>query len=157
METEQHAQIIEILDQTNDMTLATIRPDGFPQATVVAFVHDDLRIYFSTFPLSQKAQNIVGNDKVSLTITRPYTRWEEIEGLSVGGHAHVVTDPDEARRAGLLILDRYPEVADVMGDSPSEIEPVIIRIDPVVISLLDYSKGFGHTELIDVQDRLTAA
>lgn len=157
MDQEQHAQIIEILDQTDDMTIATIRPDGFPQATVVAFVHDDLRIYFSTFPASQKVRNIAETDKVSLTVTKPYTRWEDIEGLSVGGHAHVVTDPDEARRVGTLILDRYPEVADVMGDAPSESDSVIIRIDPVVISLLDYSRGFGHTEHIDVQERLSVA
>ncbi len=155
MESETHAQIIEILDQTDDMTIATVRPDGFPQATVVAFVHDDLRIYFSTYPGSQKVRNISENDKVSLTITRPYTQWEEIEGLSVGGHAHVVTDADEARRAGLLLLERYPEVADVMGDDPSDV--ALIRVDPVVISLLDYSKGFGHTEQIEVQDRLSVA
>ncbi len=154
MNSETHAQIIEILDQTDDMTIATVRPDGFPQATVVAFVHDDLRIFFSTHPTSQKVRNIFENDKVSLTITKPYTRWEEIEGLSVGGHAHVVTDPEEARHAGMLILERYPEVADVVGDSPSDV--AFVRVDPVVISLLDYSKGFGHTELVNVQESLTA-
>ncbi len=155
MKSETHAQIIEILDQTDDMTIATVRPDGFPQATVVAFVHDDLRIYFSTYPGSQKVRNISENDKVSLTITRPYTKWEEIEGLSVGGHAHLVTDPDEARRAGMLLLERYPEVADVMGDAAAD--AAFVRVDPVVISLLDYSKGFGHTEQIEVQDRLSVA
>lgn len=155
MEKEQRAQITDILDKTDDMTIATIRPDGFPQATVVAFVHDGLRIYFSTFPASQKAGNIADNDKVSLTITPPYTRWQDIEGLSIGGHAHKVDDPDEARRVGMLILDRYPEVADVMEDAPGD--SVIIRVDPVVISLLDYSRGFGHTEHIEVQSSLTAA
>ena len=44
-----------------------------------------------------------------------------------------------------------------MGDAPSESDSVIIRIDPVVISLLDYSRGFGHTEHIDVQERLSVA
>lgn len=154
MDSQLHAQIIEILGQTDDMTIATVRPDGFPQATVVAFVHDNLRIYFSTFPAAQKVQNITQCDKVSLTITKPYSKWEEIEGLSVGGHAHVVTDPDEARHVGNLILERYPEVADVMEDGPSD--SVIVRIDPVVISLLDYSKGFGHAQQISIQGRLTA-
>jgi nitroimidazol reductase NimA-like FMN-containing flavoprotein (pyridoxamine 5'-phosphate oxidase superfamily) len=155
MDSQTHARIIEILDQTDDMTIATIRPDGFPQATVVAFVHDDLKVYFSTFPASQKVQNIAEDDKVSLTITKPYSRWQDIESLSVGGHAHVVDDPEEARLAGTLILERYPEIADVMAGGPGD--PVIVRIDPAVISLIDYSKGFGHTELVDVQGRLTAA
>lgn len=155
MNDEQHAQIMEILDQTDHMTIATVRPDGFPQATVVAFVHDDLRMYFSTFPASQKARNIAIDDKVSLTITKPYTKWQEIEGLSAGGHARAVTDPDEARRVGTLLLDRFPEVADLMG-AAQEV-PVIFRVDPVVISLLDYGKGFGHTEEIGVQERLPVA
>lgn len=154
MDTQLYAQITEILAKTGDMTIATVRPDGFPQATVVAFVHDDFRIYFSTFPASQKVQNIMQNDKVSLTITKPYTKWEEIEGLSIGGHAHVVTDPDEARHVGELILERYPEVADVMDSGPSD--AVVVRIDPVVICLLDYAKGFGHTQQIDIQGQLTA-
>jgi len=155
MDTEHHAQIIQILDQTDDMTIATIRPDGFPQATVVAFVHNDLRIYFSASPNAQKAHNIAACDKVSLTITRPYTRWDEIEGLSVGGHAARLEDPEELAQASKLILDRYPEVAEVMPNEPAGM--TLFRVDPVVISILDYSRGFGHTELIEVQDRLPAA
>jgi nitroimidazol reductase NimA-like FMN-containing flavoprotein (pyridoxamine 5'-phosphate oxidase superfamily) len=155
MNSDQHAQILDILDRSVDMTIATIRPDGFPQATAVAFVHDDLKIYFSTFPASQKARNIAADDKVSLTVTKPYTKWEEIEGLSIGGHAHAVSDAEEATRAGALILERYPEIADVMGDASAD--SVIFRIDPVVVSILDYSRGFGHTEDITVQEQVTAA
>ncbi len=152
MDESTHAQLIDILDRTLDMTIATVRPDGFPQATVVAYVHDDLAIYFGTDPGSQKAGNIAAHDAVSLTITPAYDRWQDIEGLSMGGHAHLVTDPDELTRVNQLMLERFPQVADVMADAPGP--PAVYRVDPVVISLLDYGLGFGHTELIEVQPRL---
>ena len=69
MDITAHAQIIDILDRAADMALATVRSDGFPQVTVVTFVHDDLKIYFATEPGAQKAVNIADCDKVSLTVT----------------------------------------------------------------------------------------
>lgn len=155
MDQDTHAQIIRLLDEVPDMTIATLRPDGFPQATVVSFVHDDLRLYFGTFAGSQKALNIAECDKVSCTVTRPYGTWDEIEGLSLGGHASRVTDADELRRAGELLMERFPQAADY--DTGDLGQLVMIRIDPVVISLLDYARGFGHTETLDVQDRLPPA
>lgn len=152
MDRETHAQIIEILDQSNDMSVATVRPDGFPQATVVAFVHHDLTIYFSAAAESQKARNIAANDKVSLTVTQPYTTWDEIQGLSAAGHAHALDDPDEIARAAALYQIRFPQVVAAMSGNP--LDSAFFRIDLTVISLIDYSKGFGHTELIEVQERL---
>ncbi len=155
MHTDQHAQIIDILDRTPDMTIATVRPDGFPQATVVGFVHDDLVLYFATFPASQKAANIAECDKVSVTVTPPYDAWSDIEGLSIGGHASVVEDTDEMSRAGQLMIDRYPQVVELMPDRPGD--TIFMRIDPVVITILDYRRGFGHSEQVMVQDLLPPA
>ena len=153
MDTETHAQIIRILDTAQDMSLATLRPDGFPQATVVSFVHDDLTLYFGTFRGAQKARNIARCDKVSATVTPPYAAWDEIEGLSLGGHAGEVTDRDELARVTTLLMARFPQAEDYAPDDPGEM--VLIRIDPVVITLLDYSRGFGHSETIEVQPALT--
>lgn len=155
METETHAQIIRLLDEVADMSLATVRPDGFPQATVVSFVHDDLRLYFGTFAGAQKALNLAECDKVSCTVTHPYRSWDEIEALSLGGHASRVTDPDEFRRASELLLARFPQAADYGSSDFGDM--VMFRIDPVVISLLDYSRGFSHAELIDAQGALPPA
>ncbi len=51
----QREQIIAILDAADDLTIATIRHDGYPQATTVSFVNDGLAIYFGTGTESQKA------------------------------------------------------------------------------------------------------
>ena len=81
MDTKLHDQITSILSEVEDMTIATIRPDGFPQATTVTFVNDGLILYFMTPENSQKVINIDKNKKVSLTVNRPYQTWDEIEGL----------------------------------------------------------------------------
>ena len=47
MDATIEATILDILSKQTDMTLATIREDGYPQATTVSFVSDDLDIYFA--------------------------------------------------------------------------------------------------------------
>ena len=39
-------EVISILNQAHDMTIATVREDGYPQATAVSYVNDGLTIYF---------------------------------------------------------------------------------------------------------------
>lgn len=155
MDADTHAQITEILDSVLDMSLATLRSDGFPQANVVSFVHDDLTLYFMTVAGSQKALNLAHSDKVSGTVTRPYERWDEIEGLSFAGHARLVTGTDETAHIAGLMLDRFPQIREMeTPDALAGMQPVYVRIDPVVFSVLDYSQVFGHTDLVPVQPLL---
>jgi len=39
-------QIRRLLDQHRIMTVATLRPDGWPQATTVGYANDGLTLYF---------------------------------------------------------------------------------------------------------------
>ena len=142
-------QIISIIDDTDDMTIATVRDDGFPQATTVSYMNDGLKIYFGTSADSQKATNIAKCDKVSLTINRPYDNWNEITGLSLGGTAALVEDPDEFNSVVQLMFKKFPQIQDYTPTDDS-VELALFRIDPTVVSLLDYQRGFGHTELVSV-------
>jgi general stress protein 26 len=139
-------QIISIIDDVQDMTIATVREDGYPQATTVSYANDGLTIYFGTADDSQKARNIAQNNKISLTINRDYGNWDEIEGLSMGAMAKPVSDPEEIEKVGGLLFKKFPQVAQYV---PTGAEGVaLFRVEPKVISVLDYSKGFGHTELV---------
>ncbi len=60
--------IVSIIDGAADLTIATLRADGWPQATTVSFASDGLAVYFGTNGKSQKAQNINRDDRVSATI-----------------------------------------------------------------------------------------
>jgi len=150
MKTALKDQIISIIEDVDDMTIATVREDGFPQATTVSYMNDGLTLYFMTGAEGQKAQNITCNNKVSLTIDRPYDSWDEIEGLSMGALASLVTDPKEQEKIGKLLLKKFPQAAEHQPSKELVMNLAFIRIVPKVISLLDYKKGFGHTELVTV-------
>ena len=139
-------KIIELLDQHRLMTVATNRPDGWPQATTVGYVNDGVILYFLCGPESQKAQNLAQDNRVSLTIDHDVPDPMAITGLSIAAHTYPVTDPAEVAKAMHLLGQRYPEYASFPLPKPGEIR--VFRVEPKVISVLDYSKGFGHTDLV---------
>ena len=58
MKREFKQQIIDLLNQHRIMTIATNRPDGWPQATVVGYGNDGLVIYCVVARDGQKYANI---------------------------------------------------------------------------------------------------
>lgn len=67
----------------------------------------------------------------------------EITGLSMAAHAHAVVNPAEVSKALRLLRLRYPLLPVPMPE-----DVTIFRIKPTIISVIDYSKGFGHTDLV---------
>jgi nitroimidazol reductase NimA-like FMN-containing flavoprotein (pyridoxamine 5'-phosphate oxidase superfamily) len=124
------------------MTIATLRPDGWPQATTVGYANDSLTLYFLCGLDSQKAANLARDDRVSLTIDHDTPQVMEITGLSMAARAQAVADRAEAEKVLRMLPLKYPEQVTLPGPMPT---PEQVRIFRVV---LDYSKGFGHTDLV---------
>jgi nitroimidazol reductase NimA-like FMN-containing flavoprotein (pyridoxamine 5'-phosphate oxidase superfamily) len=143
MEEEIKKKILTLLDQHRTMSIATLRPDGWPQATTVGYANEGLTIYFVCGSDSQKVANLARDDRVSLTIDHDTPQIMEITGLSMAAHARPVIDPAEASKALRALRLRYPELPVPM---PEDVK--IFRVTPTIISVLDYSKGFGHTDLV---------
>lgn len=141
----QQDQIVAILGAADDLTIATNRSDGYPQATVVSFVNDGLSIYFGTWSQSQKAKNIARDPRVSVTVTDPYKSWGDIKGLSIGGRARRLTEGGEMAKVGAIMMKKFPQIAE-FAKTMQETDMAIFCVDAEVISILDYSQGFGHTE-----------
>lgn len=140
-------QIIAVLDEGKDLTLATLREDGYPQATTVGYASDGLAIWFGCSSQSQKAHNLARDDRISATVDLPYGDWTEIRGLSLGGRARRLTDEAEAARAGAAFLRKFaPQIGKHLASGAGDM--ALFQIEPEVISLLDYQKGFGHNELV---------
>jgi PPOX class probable F420-dependent enzyme len=148
MDEEIKQKILTLLDQHRIMTIATLRPDGWPQATTVGYASEGLTIYFLCSPDSQKAANLARNSRVSLTIDHDTPQVMEITGLSMAAHAQVVVDPAEAEKALRLLMRKYPQQSSIPLPMPSPADVRIFRVTPMVISVLDYSKGFAHTDLV---------
>lgn len=141
-------KILTLLDQHRIMTIATLRPDGWPQATTVGYVNDGLTLYFLCGLDSQKAANLARDDRVSLTIDHDTPDLMAITGLSMAAHAQAVVDLAEANKVLAMLPLKYPEQIALPIPMPTAEEVRIFRVTPTVISVLDYAKGFGHTELV---------
>jgi uncharacterized protein YhbP (UPF0306 family) len=140
--------IIRLLNEHRIMTIATNRPDGWPQATVVSYANDGLVLYAFIARNGQKYANLLRDPRISGTIARDYSQPLAIKGLSFAGQALVIEDRGEIDHAYALLLARYPEYK--IRPQPIATEVPLIRVTPAVVSIIDYSKGFGHTDLVRV-------
>jgi nitroimidazol reductase NimA-like FMN-containing flavoprotein (pyridoxamine 5'-phosphate oxidase superfamily) len=113
-------------------------------------MNDGLTLYFLCGHESQKAANLAQDDRVSLTIDHDTPQIMEIAGLSMAARAEPVTDRAEAEKVLAMLPAKYPEQAAMPIAMPKPGDVRIFRLQPKVISVLDYSKGFGHTDLVVV-------
>jgi nitroimidazol reductase NimA-like FMN-containing flavoprotein (pyridoxamine 5'-phosphate oxidase superfamily) len=149
MDRELERKIVGILDAHRNMTIATNRPDGWPQATTVGYANEGLTIYFLCGKESQKAANLARDDRVSLTVDEDTGQVMEITGVSMAARASRVIDEAEGAKALALMFARYPpEGKNLTFELPKPADVAIFRLTPVVISLLDYTRGFAHTDLV---------
>ena len=159
------ALILRLLHEHRVMTMATLRPDGWPQATTVGYVNDGFLLYCFVASNTQKYANILRDPRVSIAIGSDAPRPLDVKGLSLAGRVSAVADQSEFDYVAGLRLKRYPEYADLpppvvrdgalqrISPQPQSTAVVLLRIVPEIISVLDYSKGFGHSDLIAFSDR----
>ena len=139
---------IEILEQHRLMAIATIRADGWPQNTMVGFAHEDILIYFVISRQSQKFANIERDNRVSLVVGRDFHDPATIKALSIAARADEVRDAKQRERAINLLLERHPGLNRL--ERPTIDHSAVMRANPEIITILDYSKGFGHADLLTV-------
>jgi nitroimidazol reductase NimA-like FMN-containing flavoprotein (pyridoxamine 5'-phosphate oxidase superfamily) len=150
MKREFKRQIVDLLDQHRVMTIATSRADGWPQATTVSYANDGLIVYCLIARNTQKYANIMRDPRVSLAIAKDYPQPLQIKGLSIAARAVEVGDQGEIDHVGEILLKRYPEYKIRPRPDPAAVP--MLRLTPEFVSILDYSKGFGHSDLIRVTD-----
>jgi nitroimidazol reductase NimA-like FMN-containing flavoprotein (pyridoxamine 5'-phosphate oxidase superfamily) len=148
MEDEIRRKILALLDEHRIMTIATLRPDGWPQATTVGYVNEGMTIYFLCGLDSQKAKNLARDDRISLTIDHDTADLMKLTGLSMAARVHAVDDRAEADKVLRMLPLKYPDAPPLPVKMPTPDEIRLFRVTPTVISVLDYSKGFGHTDLV---------
>ena len=157
--------ILSVLDEHRVMTLATNRPDGWPQATMVGYVNDGFLLYCFVARNTQKYANIQRDPRVSIAIGSDAPNPIDIKGLSLAGRAAEVKDQSEFDDIAKLRLKKYPEYAALssavrqesaslrISPQPPAQSIALLRIAPDLISVLDYSQGFGRSELVTFSAR----
>lgn len=142
--------ILDLLQTHEVLTLATVREDGWPQATSVGYVNEGLTLYVATGAHAQKALNIRHNEKVSVAIDRGRggrVDWKSLQGLSMAALAEILTSRSEIQRVARLVKKKFPSLID-FSDPERDRGWAFLKIVPHVISVIDYTKGFGHTVLV---------
>jgi general stress protein 26 len=141
-------KILSILGRHGLMTLATNRPDGWPQATSVSYVHRGLFIYFLISRSSQKFANLSADDRVSICIAAGSPTPSQFEGLSMSARANDMRD--EPDRSDMLEQMRIHHP--VYFDTPAldMTRSALFRALPQIISIVDFSKGLGHSDVVTV-------
>lgn len=140
--------VLAILKGHELMRFATVRPDGYPQVTTVTYANDGLDLYFACDVASQKLRNIAKARKVSLAIDRDCPDWNRIKGLSMAATASVLKEPKAIKRALRLLGQKFPQMAALSAEDLAG--TALVKVVPKVISVVDYTRGFGHTDLVRV-------
>ena len=137
---------LQILGENRIMSIATVRPDGWPQTTIVGYANEGWSLYFLIYRDSQKFENISRDNRVSISVGCEPTELRKIKAVYAGCHAREVTEVKERSRAWALLAERHPNLTDLAP--PGTAEVATMRADCKHVSVLDYSKGLGHTEAI---------
>ena len=147
MDEALRAKVLDVLQRHHMMTLATIRSDGFPQATTVNYIHDGFNLYFATDGASQKAGNIKINNRVSAAIASEPENFYKLRALSLSGLATRIGEKQKAQELALKLFRLLPQSKRFVPENPKQL--AVFEIVPVVIALVDYASGFGTTYLIE--------
>lgn len=137
---------VTILNDNRIMTIATVRPDGWPQATMVGYANEGFRLYFLIYRTSQKFGNIAQDNRVAITVAHEPNQLREIKAVYAGCSVREVTELAERSRAWELLAKRHPNLTDLAP--PADAEVATMAADCKHVSILDYSQGLGHAETL---------
>lgn len=139
---------IDILNAHRTMAIGTLRPDGWPQNTIVGYVNDGLLLYFLVSRTSQKFANIQRDSRVSIAVAKEPDDFRELKAVYAGAQASEVTDSAQREQAWKLLTERHPNLVDFK--LPDWSKAAMMRASCTYVSILDYTKGLGHTDTLTV-------
>lgn len=139
-------EAIAILDDNRTMAISTVRPDGWPQNTIVGYANDGFALYFMIFRGSQKFANISRDGRVAVAIGQEPRDLREARAVFAGAMAAEVTDAKERAYAWGVLAQRH---SSLRGRAlPDREDVALMRADCRHLSVLDYSQGLGHSDAL---------
>jgi general stress protein 26 len=146
MDIDLKNRITEYIEKCRFCTIATVSADGQPNASTVAFNNVGMDIYFNTARDSKKIQNILSNPRVAIAMRKPRLPKtdQEITGIQYSGTAKILSD-DEISKAPKRVVARNR-----LFNSLKPGSSVIVKVTPLEIYLIDYSRGLRHRELLQL-------
>lgn len=142
---------VKILNSHRTMAISTVRPDGWPQTTVVGYANAGFEVFFLIFRASQKFANIQRDDRVSIAVAAEPADMRDLKAVYAGAHAKEITDARQREEAWRLLMQRHSNLAGFQ--LPDAGQAAFMRATCKYVSLLDFSQGLGHREQLVIDDQ----
>ena len=144
-----HKYLKECLESTFYCCLATVDQRGV-WSNPVYFAYDKNIIYFISQPDSRHMRNIKRDSRVALSIyTTEQDSFGDIVGIQLDGHARILINKDEVKRAyGVYYNRKYPKTGKDKSGNEEDVyinnpEWQFVRIAPAHIYYFD-TRFFGE-------------
>jgi hypothetical protein len=115
---------------------------------MVCYVNDGLAVYFLISRTSQKFANIDREARVSIAIGDGARLPSQITGLSMAAEVFEVRDEPYRSQVLAKLSARHPDYFDAATFDMSG--SALMRALPRIISVVDFSRGLGHSEALSV-------
>ena len=139
-------RIINYMEKCRACTIATATTDGQPNIATVFFKNAGVDVYFNTGKDSQKVRNILTNPRLAIAMQEEGAVPKEdrdIKGIQYLGKAEILTEKDYAEVPKAVIARHNAFNSVKPGNS------VVVKVTPVKIYLIDYSRGFRHRDVLE--------
>ena len=113
----------ELLDGKNFATVATVNPDGGPQASVVWILRDGDTVLFSALSTRRKVLNLTRDPRVSLTVFDTENPYQSVE---IRGTVELTGDPGKSLPR--VLSQKY--LGEDPPPEPDELTRIIVRVIP---------------------------
>ncbi len=136
-------EVADFVQSSRNCTLATLGPTGAPHLVAMWFAVIDGQLWFETKAKSQKARNLLRDDRATALIEDGAT-YDTLRGVSFEGRAVVVDDPEALWQVGVSVWERYT------GPYSDEVKPFVeIMLNKRVAVRLDVerTRSWDHRKL----------
>ena len=115
-------EILEFLDTSRVLQVATIGKEGAPHLAPMWFVMEDGKIVFRSFSKSQKMVNLTRDPRLTV-LAESGDAYDELRGVMIRGTARLVSDPNYVLETYGRLAARYPMV----GPEPVELDAAALE------------------------------
>ncbi len=139
-------QLRAFLAEHTTLTLATVGPDGEPQAADLYYAEtDDLTLYFISAADSRHATNVARDPRVAATVHANAPHWRDIRGVQLEGMCARVVGAGRAK-AWARYTAKFPFVLTDASLAHALQRVEMYRITPHWLRWIDNTVGLGHNQ-----------
>lgn len=145
----EHAAV-RILNAHRIMAVSTVRPDGWPQTTIVGYANRGFELVFLIYRSGQKFSNIQHDDRIAIAVAAEPVDFEHLQAVYANAHAKEITDETGRQEAWTLLMERHSNLAG--SQIPEATQAVFMRARCEHVSMLDFTQGVGHREQLVIDE-----